>query len=142
MRRTKKPSPNPRRGLFDVDPSDMFTGLGFSGDEIRKWGDGTMKTLGIKSLAALVCISLGSLVVSTDAWAICSNKCQTGWDTCNTWCADHNKKTSSLNACLFRCANYWDSGKNPQSLTVDPSTPTPPPNYVPGHVTPPTTKQP
>ena len=71
-----------------------------------------------------------------EAWAICTNKCQSGWDACNAWCADHNKTTNSQSKCLLKCAAYWDSGKNPQSLTVDPGNPNKPPNYTPKPVTP------
>lgn len=91
-------------------------------------------------LVVLSVVIFGSL--GSEAWAICTNKCQTGWDACNAWCVDHNKTTNSQSKCLLGCAVYWDSGKNPQALTVDPGNTTkPPPNYVPKQVIPPVAKQ-
>ena len=93
--------------------------------------------LPVLSLTVLSIAFLSSFGLTSEAWAICSNKCQTGWNACNAWCSDHNKTSNSLNKCLFKCAAYWDSGKNPQSFTVGGlGTTAPPPNYVPGQVTP------
>jgi hypothetical protein len=78
--------------------------------------------LPILSLAFLLIAFLSSFGLSSEAWAICNNKCQKGWDACNAWCADHNKTTNSQTKCLLKCASYWDSGKNPQSIgPSDPS---------------------
>lgn len=78
--------------------------------------------LPVLSLAVLLIAFLSSFGLSSEAWAICSNKCQKGWDACNSWCADHNKTTNSQTKCLLKCAAYWDSGKNPQSIgPSDPS---------------------
>src|SRR5664279_1500961 len=86
-----------------------------------------IKLPGVLPLAVLSAVFLGSF--GSDAWAICSNKCQTGWNACNAWCGDHNQTTNSLTKCLFKCAAYYDSGKNPQSMKIGGLNPTtPPPN--------------
>ena len=83
----------------------------------------------------LVAIAFLGMFGGEAAWALCTKKCQTGWDACNNWCADHNKTTNSQSKCLLKCAAYWDSGRNPQSLTIDPGNPNKPPSYTSGQVT-------
>ena len=76
-----------------------------------------------RAKVALIAIAFVALSgVCNEAKAICTNKCQKGWDACNAWCAEHNKTTASQTKCALKCAAYWDSGKNPQSIgPSDPS---------------------
>jgi hypothetical protein len=79
------------------------------------------------SLVALSFAFLVSFGFLTEALAICTNKCATGYHACQTWCTDHNKTFNSQLKCSLACDAYWlDSGKNPQSIgRSDPSNPPP-----------------
>lgn len=100
----------------------------------------TTKPLAVLSLLFLSFAFLISFGFLTEAWAICSNKCVTGWNACYKWCLDHNKHVDSAIKCQNNCDDYWNSGKNPQSIGR-PNQPNPPPRKVdPGKLkNPPTT---
>jgi len=97
-------------------------------------------------ISLLVILSVASLVsFSFTAWAICTNRCVTGWNDCNAWCDAHcddahcsgtaNAKAASLSKCRNICEAYWNSGKNPQSSQIGLGDPTNPPQKIgPGRV--------
>jgi hypothetical protein len=85
----------------------------------------TNKLPAVLSLAVLSVAYLVSFGFFNEANAICTNACQTGMHACLDWCNAHNKTNRSQAICSFKCADYWLSGKNPQSIgRSDPVNPT------------------
>ena len=95
---------------------------------IKLW---TNKLPAALSLAVLSVACLVSFGFFNEAKAICTDKCQTGWLACFNWCHDHNKTPGSRIKCSAKCDDYWDSGRNPQSIgRPDPPSPSGPPRIV------------
>jgi hypothetical protein len=93
------------------------------------------------SLAILSVVFLGSFGLFSEAWAICTNQCVTGYGNCLNWCVAHNKTVNSRGKCEDQCHTYWVLGNNPQSIgRGDPTNPTKKPGPV--QVKPPTTVSP
>ena len=91
----------------------------------------TTKPLAVLSLATLSFAFLGSFGFLNEAKAICTNKCQTGLNACSTWCLEHNKTGASILKCNEKCGDYWNSGRNPQSIgRPGPPNPSGPPRKV------------
>ena len=105
---------------------------------IKRWMTRWSKVLAHAALASAFVVSFGAF---TEAWAICNNKCTTGYHACQDWCTAHNKTFNSQLKCSIRCDDYWLSGKNPQSISVPPHPSNPPDKGVgPGKLkNPPTT---
>jgi hypothetical protein len=90
---------------------------------IRLW---TTKRPAVLSLVALSFAFLVSFGFFTEARAICTGTCLSGYLACFDWCNDHNKTLKSRMKCAAQCEAYWNSGKNPQSIgRSDPSNPPP-----------------
>jgi hypothetical protein len=105
-----------------------------------------IKLRAIFSLAVLSVVFLGSFGFFSDAWAICTNKCESGYNACLAFCDSRNITGSKKwFKCGMQCDKYWIlSGTNPQSIgRGDPTNPTKKPGPVqvkpPTAVSPPTT---